>query len=513
MRHLIKYLTLMAVLIAPVVSCETINQNLVDLNVNPNAAEELDWRFMLTSGQIQAVENRYVNGRVHLNYGAGLTQQLATLEIGGERGAGDKYYRYLDSNNAYQWYVSQNSLKTLAEVIRQTGPDGVNPTWTNLQHIAQVMYIYPMHIMTDLYGNVPYTEANKGIEGIFFPKYDTQESIYKDMLAKLEAAASAIGTGPDAVGSADVIYQGDFVKWKKFANSMMLRLAMRISKVDPGTAETYVKKAIAGGVMTSNADMAFVPMSDGPSQWFNQNGLSRVMDPSDWGAQNMMAKTLVDFLKDNNDPRLPIYAVRGPWSGPWDTDPANQVGMPNGYDDVTIRAYLGTTDPVNREAEFSRLNPLLLNTDDPSIMMTYAEVELLLAEAALKGWHTGAAATHYNAGVKASMQQWTIFDPSLTVDDAEVDAYLTAHPFDGSMEMIGEQHWAANFMQWYEAYSNWRRTGYPVLTPVNYPGNNSGGQIFRRLEYYTVEAATNPNLAVGGTLPDDHMTRVWWDKQ
>ncbi len=143
--------------------------------------------------------------------------------------------------------------------------------------------------------------------------------------------------------------------------------------------------------------------------------------------------------------------------------------------------------------------------------MTYAEVEFLLAEAALKGWHSGDAAAHFNAGVKGSMQQWDIFDPSLTVTDEEVEAYLAANPFDGTEEMIGEQHWAANFMQWYEAYSNWRRTGYPELTPVNYPGNVSGGQIFRRIEYYTQEVANNPNLQEGGTLPDNVMTRVWWD--
>jgi hypothetical protein len=95
----------------------------------------------------------------------------------------------------------------------------------------------------------------------------------------------------------------------------------------------------------------------------------------------------------------------------------------------------------------------------------------------------------------------------------EVSAYLAANPFDGTMETLHTQHWAANFLgQWYEAYSNWRRTGFPVLTPVNYPGNYSNGQIFRRLEYDINEVATNgANLQAGGTMPDDVMTRVWWD--
>lgn len=510
MKYLNIFSLILVICMLPLASCD--NDELVELNIDPNAANELDWKFMFTQGQVQAAENRYINGRVHLNLASGLIQHMATLEIGGERGSGDKYFRHLDSFNGYMSYLYRGALKTFGEIIRQTGPEGTNPNWTNLNNMAQVMYIIPMHVMTDLHGNVPYTEANSGIDGIFFPKYDDQEFIYKDMLAKLETAANTIGTGPDEVGAADVMYGGDFTKWKKLANSLMLRLAMRISNVDPSTAQSYVEKAISGGVMESNEDMAWIQMASGPSQWFNQNGLSRAMIPDDWGAQNMLSKTLVDFLKDHDDPRLMIYSGGiGLWGGPYITDPALQQGMPNGYDTETIKEFESTTEEVNRELTYSRLNPALLDVDDPFVFMTYAEVEFLLAEAALKGWHNGDATAHYNAGVRASMQQWDIFDPTLTVSDEEVDAYLSANPFDGSEEMIGEQHWAASFMQWYEGYSNWRRTGYPVLTPVNYPGNVSGGQIFRRIEYYSQEVANNPNLQEGGTLPNDVMTRVWWD--
>ena len=509
MKYLNKFFILGLLFLIPLSSCDT--DELVELNINPTAANELDWRFIFTTGQVWTAENRYVNGRVHLNLGAGLIQQMATMQIGGERGAGDKYFRHLDSFNAYMDRVYETALKPLAEVIRQTGPEGLNPEMTNLHHMAQVTYILPMHIMTDLYGNVPYSEANRGVDQIFFPKFDEQEFIYKDMLAKLEAAAGAIGTGPDEVGAADIYYNGDFAKWKKLANSLMLRLAMRISNVDPGTAQTFVQKAIAGGVMDSNDDLCRVPMASGPSQWFNQNGISRALIPDDWGANNMMSKTLVDWLQANNDPRLRIWSVRGVWGGPYLTDPADQIGMPNGFDSETLREWLGQEEPVDRETQFSRLNPMLLELDAPFILMTHAEVEFLLVEAAMKGWHSGDAVEHYNRGVKSAMQQWTMFNEEFAVGDEEVDAYLAANPFDGSESMLGWQHWAANFMQWYEAYSNWRRTGYPELVPVDYPGNSSGGTIFRRIEYNTVEAATNPNLGTGGTLPDDVKTRMWWD--
>ena len=292
----------------------------------------------------------------------------------------------------------------------------------------------------------------------------------------------------------------------------MLRLAMRISNVDPGTAQQYVQSAIAGGVFESNDDMAWIQMAEGPSVWFNQNGISRAMNPSDWGAQNMMSKTLIDWLQAHNDPRIEIWSVRGPWDGPWLTDPADQVGMPNGHDIEMLEACCTGGQPYARETQFSRLNPELLRNDAPFIFQTYAEVEFLLAEAALKGWHDGDATTHYNNGVKASMQQWDIFNPTKSISDAEVNAYLAANPWDGSEKMLGEQYWAANFMQWYEAYANWRRTGYPELTPVNYVGNYSQGQIFRRIEYSTVEIANNEsNVMGGGTMPDQVMTRVWWD--
>ena len=496
-------------LLASVTGCD--NDELIDLNINPTAANQLDWKFMFTNGQVQAAENRYVNGRSNLGICSHLIQHMATLESG-ERAMGDKYMPNEDSKNSYQWYVYRNSLKTLAEVIRQTGPEGANPEWTNLHHMAQVMYIIPMHVMTDMYGNVPYSEANRGVDGIFFPVYDNQEAIYKDMLAKLETAAAAIGTGSDQVGGADIMFGGDFTKWKRLANSLMLRLAMRISNVDPGTAQSFAQKAIAGGIMESNEDMAYVQMASGPSLWFNTNGISRALIPDDWGANSVMGKTMVDWLKNHNDPRLLIYSGGiGPWEGPFNTDYDAQQGMPNGLDAETINDFDATVDPTNPFATYSRLNKKMLDLDDPFIFMSYAEAKFLHAEAIVKGWVSGDAAVEYEAGVKGGMQQWDIFDPSLTVSDDEVATYLGANPFDGSEQMIHEQIWAATFLFWYESWSHWRRTGVPALTPTNYPGNLTNGQIFRRVQYYTNEIANNPNAAATGTTPDDFVTRVWWD--
>ena len=140
----------------------------------------------------------------------------------------------------------------------------------------------------------------------------------------------------------------------------------------------------------------------------------------------------------------------------------------------------------------------------------------MIAEAIERGWATGNAADHYNAGVRAAMEMYSIYDPSVEISSAEIDAYLAANPYDSAnwAEQIGEQYWAATFLNFYETYANWRRTGYPELTPVDYPGNETNGTIPRRLRYPTSEAGNNPegyNAALNNQGPDEFTTRMWWD--
>ena len=151
--------------------------------------------------------------------------------------------------------------------------------------------------------------------------------------------------------------------------------------------------------------------------------------------------------------------------------------------------------------------------------MNHAEVEFLLAEAVVRGIGgvtAGTAQSHYEAGVKSAMQMYTRFDATLAVDDAKVTAYLAARPFPGAaadqLKAIGTQMWVSKFMNWWEAWADWRRTQYPALTPTNYPGNVTGGQIPRKLRYPNQEIAVNAaNYEAGATLPNEPVTKVWWD--
>jgi hypothetical protein len=295
-----------------------------------------------------------------------------------------------------------------------------------------------------------------------------------------------------------------------------------------------VTKAVAGGVFASNADNVWVRMAAGPSQWTNQNGISRAFYPGDGGQPSYLSKTLVDFLKGtdpasvaDDDPRLMILSGGiADWTAtewkPINVDPLAQKGMPNGQDQSMLDALEGR--PVNQVQTYSRINFKLLQLDDPYMIMNYGEVELLLAEALQRGIGSGIGGTaesHYNAGVKASMQMYAGsptaapigYDPSLTVSDEQVAAYLAKYPYGvakAPLPMIYEQLWVNKFLNWWEAWADWRRTGYPQLTPTNYPGNVTNGVIPRRLRYPSTEAAGNPNFSEA-TQPDNFTNRVWWD--
>lgn len=516
----------------PILGCNT--EELHDLNINPQAVSEIDLNFIFTAAQVgtasggSAGDNRFIDWRTNIGMTAYLIQHLANA--GGGIAPGDKYTENFESNNAPFEFFYGDALKNLSEVIYQTGPEGYDAgNKVNLRQAARIMRVLNFHRLTDFYGDIPYFGALQGMQGEFFPAYDAQSAIYPDMLRELEEATASFQEGTidqSGFASADLVYNGDLDKWRKFGYSLMLRLAMRVSNVDPELANEYVTKAIAGGVMESNADNFLVPMSEGPSLWINQNGISRAFYPGDGGQPAYLSKTLVDYLKGDPtsmadlDPRLMILSGGiATWTAnewiPKNINPLEQKGMPNGLDAGQLDEIEGRE--VDQQETYSRINFLLLQRDDPYMLMNFAEVALLQADALERGIGsgiTGSAQAHYEAGVKAAMQMYTIFDPTLVVSDAQVSNYLALRTYGvekPALEMIGEQLWVSKFMNWWEAWSDWRRTGYPELTPTNHPSNVTQGQIPRRLRYPAQEAASNPQFASGSTTPDTFTTRVWWD--
>jgi len=516
---------------------------LTDLNINPQALSTIDLNFMFTSAQLGAAsggsagDNWYTDWRTNINVAGYAIQHLASL--GGE--LGEKYVESgttFESNNAPFEFAYADQLKNLGAVLKESGPGGfAEGRNQNLRQATRILRAFLFHRITDYYGSIPYFETMQADNGVFYPHYDKQKDIYTDLLKELDEATAAFGAADptDGFAQADLYYGGDIAKWKKLGYSLMLRLAMRVSYVDAAMANTYVAKAVAGGVFTSNTDNVMVPMDDGPAFNVNQNGITRSF--VDGGQTTILSKTLIDFLKGPNtgstaddDPRLMIITEGiAVGTAAAKTNPLDQKGMPNGYNQTLIDVLEG--HPVDAEKTYSRLNSKFLDRNEPYMLMNYGEVELLLAEASQRsigGLTPAQAEAHYNAGVKASMQMYNqphlvtgvIYgDASFVVTDAQVAAYLAAFPYNAAtaLEMIGEQYWVNHFLNWYEAWTNWRRTtadpaapnGHPALIPVNYPGNVTGGKIIQKLTYPDEEVSNNPNFAAGASA-NDNKTKVWW---
>jgi hypothetical protein len=267
------------------------------------------------------------------------------------------------------------------------------------------------------------------------------------------------------------------------------------------------------------------PLSTGPNG-LTANGLTGYVFSQ---ASPMLSEFMVDWLREHGDPRLGIVAaLYGPCATPpceahrgspvRSTNPDDQVGFPPGNDSQTIQSHPRYDPAFGFRGSFSQVGPMLRQENDPTFIQSYAEVEFMLAEAAVRGWHSGDPATHYANGVRAAMQHMALYDAAGGADitDAEIDAYLAANPYDPSraLEQINTQYWMAVFLNGHEAWANYRRTGYPALTQVNFPGNVTGGTIPRRNRYPTIEPVLNKanyDEAVARQGPDEITTRVWWD--
>jgi hypothetical protein len=522
MRNKLFIPILAAVAIAGFGSCK---KDFVDINTDPNhiTSVNINYNYLFTNAQLIASGNSDANGyedwRNNLIYSSCMIQHLSSTA---GYWAGDKYTYNAGYNSAYWDNNFNNSIRNIVEVVSNTEKD---PDQANFYNIARIFKVFMFQRMTDMYGDCPYSEAALGyIKGITSPKYDKQQTIYSNMLTELQDAATKLDASKtNSVKDADLMYSGDVAAWKKFAYSEMVRIAMRMSKVDAANAQKWVQTAATGGVMATAADDAVVA-HEATTGTPVPNGTGLILIGNDPNAYRL-SKTFVDYLKSTSDPRLSYLATvcADPTVGTdkGDTTWANQLGQPNGFDvpgsgsafDLShAPGYPGDQNKysvVNRYT-FSRL-------DAPTFLLTAGETQLLLAEAAQRGWVTGtSAATYYTNGVTASMQMLTTAGAGPS--GAAITAYLTTNPYNAAngISQVNNQYWVASFMDENEAWANWRRSGFPTLTPVVYPNNVTGGTIPRRFTYPQGEASTNGTnygAAVSGLDHGDKMTsHVWWDK-
>ncbi|MBB6130736.1 SusD/RagB family nutrient-binding outer membrane lipoprotein [Mucilaginibacter lappiensis] len=422
-------------------------------------------------------------------------------------------------------FISQyNNIMAPINNIAKTGIKAKNP---DLWAVLLTIEVEAMHRVTDKFGPIAYTKAGSSLTSI---PYDDQKTIYQTFFKQLDTATTSLNsyiaanpTKINVIGANDLIYGGDYKQWLKFANSLRLRLAMHIVKVDATTAQQQAEIALKapGGLLEAVVDNAA----------FKQTG-SRVNDLwqfDQWG-DNSLSAAIGTYLTGYNDPRAPIYSA-----------PAKYAPIAGKY--VGIRLGANNVAFPYKSSGFANYNSQTTFTQTaPQLLMTAAEIWFLKSEAALRGWNGYSAAdakTFYEKGITISMQQWGVPVGNYINDNTRTEAAYTdpLNPANNSaalsditiqwdpeatqersLERIITQKWLAMFPEGQEAWTDFRRTGYPKLFPVL--NNASNGAVdtqiqIRRIPYPADELSKNPGGLAGGVKllggPDNGGTRLWWD--
>ncbi len=511
-------LCILTVSFAVITSCD---HNFDDINTSKTGVTAIDPALLLNNAVINSSPGGVSTGTAttDLTYEMAIVQQMITSNSGVT--VGGNFNQVNIGNTPLTWTnYFQNVIRYTHDVITKTASDA---TRANLYNMARIIQANAFLILTDTYGNIPYTEAGKGYTNqIFFPKYDTQESIYPQIIDELTNATASLDPG-GKIETSDVLYGGDIAKWKKFGYSILMRAGMHLSQVDAAKAQATVAAAFSGGVITSNADNAIIKHDAN----FN-NGVGNIVNGTE-AANFYLAEPFVNALKNSSDPRLSAIAVRyvGATSGPGQvpgvatTAPGNQYGMPMGSDDASAQTAAVNAGLGSRYAYSQADRNRILKRTSPMFIVTAGQMNLLLAEAAARGWVAGgnaAASTYFTAGIKADMDKMATYDPGSAISASDRDTYAAANPldvstFDASLQQISYQYWIASFLDGPEAWANFRRTGYPVLTPNPYPGRSV--TFITRITYPPSEILVNSKNvqdAISNMGGDNLDTKVWWDK-
>ena len=425
-----------------------------------------------------------------LVYELGAVQQIITSNSGVNVGA--NYNQVNIGSTPANWTNTyQNVIKYSADAISQTIDD---PTRTNLYNMARIIQQYGFMVLTDTYGDIPYSEAGKGFtDQLFLPKYDTQQSIYAGIISELTAAVAALDPA-GKIETSDALYRGDIIKWRKFGNSLLLRAGMRLVNADAAKAEATVAAAFSSpdGVILDNADNAVIRHDAN-----FVNGVGNTLNGTE-AANFYLAQPFVDALKATADPRLPAIAVRyvGANSGPAQVYSggtansnflaANQYGMPMGSTDASADvAGAGLPPGAGNRYAFSQADRTrVVSRSSPMFLATAAMNNLLLAEAVERGYAgvTGSSSTYFAAGITAHMNQLASYGAGSAIAGADITTYVgnrtatfNAAPTgaalaDSRVNEINYEYWIASFLNGNETWANFRRVG---MEQRNYRTNSA----------------------------------------
>jgi hypothetical protein len=496
-------------------------QDFEELNTDPNNPAEVPSNILFSGAQKKIMDYVYdvwFSGRQSLVYAQYWGQRNYTEE--------DRYQIRESVNNNY-FNVFYTLIGNLDEVIAlNTNPEtavisSVYGNNNNQIAAAKILKAWLYSIITDTWGNVPYFDVAKLNEGIYYPKYDDQKTIYDELIKELTEAANLIDESEVAFVGGDRIYFGDASKWKKFANSLKLRLALHTSKVSGSRWKEQIAEALASGVFESNDDVAAYHYGTAPEYSYFYEGFF-ISARNDF----TVTRSFVDILKGqrdtlNNkthpwenviDPRLSIYTT--PRNGEY-------IGIPYGIPSANVTAAFRNTAP-----NFSGAPPVVLAPDFPVPLLTYAEVRFIISE------YNDFSKDEYIEGVQASLEYWAGLDGT-ALDQTEVDAYIDAVSQNVNPETVALQKYIDLYMNGMEAWTEIRRTGYPTqllkpdeISVISATGqelrfttlSDTKGLIIARVKYPTNESTLNkPSFDEAvGKLEDatnNYYTPMFWDKR
>lgn len=494
-------------------------QDLEDLNKNPNQPDKVSTSTLLTGAEKKMMDYIYDNwfsGRQALPYAQYWSQRNYTEE--------DRYQIRESVNNSYfnHLYVTAGNYKLIEDMNTNPATKAEAAAYgdnNNQIAVAKVLKVWLMQVIADTWGSVPYSEAFLLKDGNTYPKYDDLTTLYPQFIKELDEAIKLFNDNDYAFHSGDRIYNGNPDHWKKFANSLKCRLAIRISKVDPNWKK-YIDEAVASGVFESNDDEAMFQYSnEAPNECYFYRGYF-VDGRNDFS----ITKPFTDLLKGQRDT---LNNKQHPWEGVVDprlsvyTTPrgGKYLGLPYGLPSNNMTSAIRNAAPT----WYSATTPVTLNKDFSVPLMTYAELCFILSER--NNWDK----EKYLDGVKSSIYHW--YDlAGKTVDETKLAAYLDAVGATVNAETVATQKYIHLYMQGTEAWSEYRRTGYPktMLKPGEYtyvvagnkvafsPLSETKGDIPARVKYPTNESTLNPDGfdAAVKKLQDgtnNYYSKMYWD--
>ena len=530
----IQYLSV--VLLGGLVLTMSCTEDFDEINTNKNAVANVDAATLpfLFSKAESAATNNQANYQVAQNlFSDQYAQYFActATSFGSDRLVINQNWVGAAFNPMYNSVVPQ--LKT---IFANTDPGSAEYA------LANIMWVYTFHKITDYWGPIPYFNAGESASTV---PYDAQDVIYDDFFERLAASVAVLNgkTSETPYGDYDIIYGGNVNKWIKFANTLRLRLALRISKVDAGRAKTEAEAAVAGGVFTAS------PVDDALVQRSEKGGDGNGLAIMQWNEFRMSA-SMESVLKGYEDPRMAEYYT--PTKESSDAKKANPAveleyhGIRNGLTSAQLTDPSGKNNPNKNSQQGPRWTPSSLGLAagvaaplaTPQNVICTAEAYFLRAEGALNGWNMGGgtAQSYYELGIKNSFLQWGITaDPTSYIESTNVPIapgdFLNSPPmtnipvkFGSTLavqeEQIATQKWIALFPDGMEGWADYRRSHkvklYPVANSDNPLITNTATQWLRRIPFLLTETQTNKtavdaakNLLNG---PDDTQTPLWWDK-